>query len=133
MSHLIDTDFVINHLYDRGGATSTLLELRRTGIAVSVITVMEVIEGIEGGRTPQAARRGFRVFLRGTRVLVVSRPIAERAAAIRLDLRRQKRQVNERALDLIVAATALEHGLILVTRNTRDYADIPGIVLYAST
>lgn len=133
MSHLVDTDFVIDHLFNRGSATSTLAELRRTGVAVSVITIIEVIEGIEGGRTPQAARRGFRAFLRGTRVLVVSRAVAERAAGIRLDLRRQKRQVNERALDLIVAATALEHDLILVTRNTRDYDDIPGLRLYQPT
>ena len=28
------------------------------------------------------------------------------------------------------AATALEHGLILVTRNVSDYSDIPGLALY---
>ena len=31
--------------------------------------------------------------------------------------------------DLFLAATALEHDLILVTRNTRDFAGIPGIQL----
>ncbi len=31
--------------------------------------------------------------------------------------------------DLFLAATALEHNLTLVTRNTRDFADIPGLQL----
>ena len=72
-------------------------------------------------------------FLRRTRILVVSRPIADRAATIRFELRRQKRPIDHRLLDLIVAATALEHGLILVTCNTRDYADISGLRLYQPT
>ncbi len=32
-------------------------------------------------------------------------------------------------LDLLTAAVALAHGLILVTHNTRDYANVPGIIL----
>jgi tRNA(fMet)-specific endonuclease VapC len=73
------------------------------------------------------------MFPRGTRVLIVSRSIAKRAATIRIDLRRQKRQVNERALDILIAATAIEHNLILVTRNNRDYADIQGLKLHDQT
>ena len=72
-------------------------------------------------------------MLRRIRILVVSRPIAERAATIRLDLRRQKRLVNDRALDILIAATAMEHRLILVTRNVRDYSDIPGLQLHQPT
>lgn len=106
--------------------------MKRSGIALSVITYLEGLEGITGGRDPQRNRRAFRSFLRGTRLLVVSRPIAERAAIIRLDLRRQMRQVNERALDILIAATAIEHGLTLVTRNVRDYADIPDLRLHGS-
>ena len=47
-------------------------------------------------------------------------------------MRRQGKRVGQRALDLIVAATAIEHDLVLVTRNVRDYADIPQIKLYES-
>jgi len=34
-------------------------------------------------------------------------------------------------LDLLIAATALEHELTIVTRNIEDFNDIPGLVLYA--
>jgi predicted nucleic acid-binding protein len=32
--------------------------------------------------------------------------------------------------DLIIAATALEYGLTVVTRNVHDYRDIPGLSLH---
>ena len=56
--------------------------------------------------------------------------IAERCAGLRETLQRHGKRVRPRALDLIVAATALEYGLTLVTRNTDDYRDIPGLTLY---
>ena len=31
--------------------------------------------------------------------------------------------------DALIAATALEHGLTLMTRNVRDFAQIPGLML----
>ncbi len=41
--------------------------------------------------------------------------------------------MNARSLDLIIAATALEYNLTLVTRNTEDYADVPDLKLYRSS
>jgi predicted nucleic acid-binding protein len=45
-------------------------------------------------------------------------------------LRSQNKRVKSRALDLIIAATALEDGLTLVTNNTDDFKDIPDLTLY---
>jgi predicted nucleic acid-binding protein len=33
------------------------------------------------------------------------------------------------AFDSIIAATAIEHGLVLVTRNERDFANVPLVVI----
>ena len=38
--------------------------------------------------------------------------------------------MNHRAMDLLIAATALEHDLVLVTRNTRHYADVADLRLH---
>lgn len=132
MSYLIDSDVVVDSLFDQHDALTLLAGLRQAGLAISVISYMEVGEGIASSRSPLQARRGMQAFMRGTRLLVVGRSIADRAAAIRLDLRNQKRPVNDRALDIIVAATAIEHRLTLVTRNLRDYQDIDGLQLYRS-
>jgi predicted nucleic acid-binding protein len=39
------------------------------------------------------------------------------------------RILQPRALDLLIAATALTYDLELLTRNTRDFADVPGLKL----
>jgi predicted nucleic acid-binding protein len=46
--------------------------------------------------------------------------VAQRCARLREALRGDRRRVDARAFDLLVAATALEYDLTLVTRNLRD-------------
>lgn len=130
MRYLVDTDWIADWLVGEPEAVRVLAEFRRSGLAISAISYMEIVEGIAGSRTPRRARDGFRAFLHGTRFLVVSRAVADRAATIRLDLRRRKRRVSERSLDIVVAATAVQHGLVLVTRNVRDYEDIGDLQLH---
>ncbi|MBI4493912.1 MAG: type II toxin-antitoxin system VapC family toxin [Chloroflexi bacterium] len=52
----------------------------------------------------------------------------QRFARIRGQLRRSGRVVGDP--DLLIAATALHHHLILVTRNLRDFSRIPDLKLY---
>jgi hypothetical protein len=56
--------------------------------------------------------------------------VAERCARLRETLRSQNKWVTSRALDLIIAATALEYRLTLVTKNRDDFKDIPDLSLY---
>jgi predicted nucleic acid-binding protein len=62
-------------------------------------------------------------------LLPLSPAVARRCAELRRQLRRQGKRVRARALDLIVAATAIEYDLTLVTNNTAGYRDIPGLKL----
>ena len=132
MTYLADSDVIASWLVGIQRVDANLATLKRQGLAVSTITYLEVFEGIIGGRNPRRNRQVFRTFLRGIRVIVVSRPIAERAAEIRLELRAQRRQVDHHAMDILIAATGIEHGITLVTGNIRDYADIPGLQLYGT-
>lgn len=132
MPYLIDTDWAIDYLLGQDDAVDLLQRLRGDRIGISVITYMEVVEGIRGGREARTALLGFGAFLRGTRVFAIGRPIAERAALVRVNIRAAGRGVDHRALDLLIAATAIEHDLILVTRNIRHYDDIPELRLLPS-
>jgi len=65
--------------------------------------------------------------------LPLSQAVARRCARLRHGLKQQGKRVHPRALDLIIAATALEHNLTLVTRNIIDYNDIPDLKLYQTS
>ncbi|HWO99217.1 MAG TPA: type II toxin-antitoxin system VapC family toxin [Methylococcus sp.] len=94
---------------------------------LSVLTIGEIRRGIERLTDPAQQRRltdwleGTLLPWLGSRLLPVSLAVAERwgrlcgAAARPLP-----------TIDSLLAATALEHGLILVTRNLGDF-DLPGI------
>lgn len=62
-------------------------------------------------------------------VLPLDQAVERRLVHIRRDLLDRRRPIKHRAYDLIVAATAVAHDLTLITGNTRDYADIPGLRL----
>ncbi len=128
MSHLIDTDVLIYHLNDVAAATQLLRQIFRSSQpAISTITYMEVLEGLPLSPDPASAGARFRALSIHVPLIDVDRTIAEQCARIRQQLRGQGRSLRPRALDLLIAATAIEHGLTLVTNNPRDYRDIPGI------
>ncbi len=130
MPHLIDSDWVIDHLEDIPAAVELLDKLTADGIAISIITYMEVFQGIDRSPNPHEARRKFEAFIGGVPVIPLSIAVAERCARLRETLKQQHKRVNSRALDLINAAIALEYNLTLVTRNIEDYNDIPDIKFY---
>lgn len=131
MKYLIDSDLVVDWLNGHQPTIALVSPLLGDGIALSIVTYAEIFEGIYGGRDPRAEERAFRAFLRGLTLLPITRSVARRTAGLRRDLRARQRPVAQRALDLFIAATALEHGLILLTRNTKDYQDVPGLQLHS--
>lgn len=132
VKYLVDTDWVIDYLNQRSPAHDELPSLFPHGVAISIITFTEIYEGIYSSRDPERAEQVFLDFLRSCRVLALTRAVAKRHARIRGELRQRKRPVTHRALDLLIAATALARELTLVTNNLRDYTDIPALRLYPS-
>jgi predicted nucleic acid-binding protein len=89
-----------------------------------------VYEGLfsDNGGTFSAAEEGFRRFLETVNVYSVTISTMHRFARIRHDLRRVGRRLED--TDLLIAATALEHDLTLVTRNVNHFVRVPGLRLY---
>ena len=130
MPYLVDSNVVIDQLTDVPSASAVLESLTPKGLAISIVTYMEAFQGIERSPDVEQAREKFQAFTDGVLILPFSFAVAERCARLRETLRTQKKRVNSRALDLIIAATALEYDLTLVTKNTEDFTDIPGLTLY---
>jgi tRNA(fMet)-specific endonuclease VapC len=129
MPYLIDSHVVIDHLAAVPEASDLLSRLAKDGIAISIITYMETFQGVTRSPQPQAAHSKFHAFVKHIPVLPLSLAVAERCARLRETLRTHNKRVNSRALDLIIAATALEYDLTLVTENSKDFADIPELSL----
>ncbi len=130
MPYLIDSDWVIDFLAQESEALQLIEQLAQEGIAISIITYMEVYQGVLRSQEAEAASALFAALVEAVPVLPFSRAVAERCAQLREILRQQGKRPQQRALDLIIAATALTYGLVLVTRNVADYQDLPDLVLY---
>jgi predicted nucleic acid-binding protein len=99
----------------------------------SVISLGEIVKGITV--LPASQRReGLQDWLDGTlrpwfegRILPVTAPIAERWGVISGECRLQGKQVK--IADGLLVATALQHDLTLVTRNTKDFEGLGVTVL----
>ena len=130
--YLLDSDWLIDYLGGLPEAVNLLQPLAGVGLAFSVITYMEAFEGILRKDDPPAAQARLRAGLSPFQVIPVSAGIAERCAVIRYHIRSGGRRIRDRAPDLMIAATALEYDLTLVTRNIEDYSDVAGLRLYSS-
>jgi predicted nucleic acid-binding protein len=104
---LVDTDVFVDHL--RGAHE---LAPARDSISYSVITRCELFAGAQEHET------AVELLLSPFSELPVDRRVAETAGRIR-------RETGVRTPDALIAATALAHGLTLMTRNRRDFDGVP--------
>jgi len=122
---IVDTDILIDAALQIKDAIDSLAEIeRRSGLAVSVITQMELLVGCRN----KTELRNAEGFLQRFVVLKLDERICDAA----LDLLRQHRLTHGLAIpDALIAATALTAGQPLITKNQRDYRFIAGLQLLA--
>lgn len=126
MIYLLDTNVVseLRKSADRAdpGVRAWAGGQRTSELWLSVITIMEVEIGVariekRDGRQGGTLRRWFERDLLPAfegRLLPIDVTVARRAAALHVPDPRPER-------DVLIAATALERGMIVVTRNTSDF------------
>jgi predicted nucleic acid-binding protein len=124
MMYLTDSTFVIDFFAGQPTAVTLMPSLLDAGLGSSVVSYMELWEGVAANPDPRRAARQLRLFVAEVRVVPFSQRVARRAALLRVELRQLRRPLEQRALDILIAATALEHDLTLVTSD-RDFDDMP--------
>src|SRR5437588_1622818 len=126
---LLDTDMVSEIIKLRNATVrqKALVYTQQHGqLAFSAMTRYEIIRGYrDQNATTQLAR--FSVFCQHAIVFAVTDAIFDRAAELWVTGRQGGHPHND--ADLIIAATALEHGRVLITGNTAHFAWIPGLRL----
>ena len=130
LSYLLDTN-VLSELRRKAPnrhAVEWVESRPASALFLSVLTVGEIRRGIESlaaGRRRHAlldwVETELPMFFAG-RLLAVDLGVADRWG--RLPSAAGK---PLRAIDSLLAATALQHGLAMVTRNVRDFSAVPGL------
>lgn len=126
--YLIDSDWTIDYIGRTRRARELLDTLDPHDIAISQMTQGEVYEGIYYGRDRDRMEPIFDRFLETVALLPLDSAVMRRFAILRGGLRREGRLISD--TDLLIAATAIESGRTLVTRNLRDFARVPGLTLH---
>jgi tRNA(fMet)-specific endonuclease VapC len=102
-------------------------QLADVGITVSVITAGEIYDGLLSTASPAERQTQFDRFLQAVDVVAPDLTVAQRYAAIRHDLRARGLQIPDN--DIWIAATALAHGLSVVSRDVH-FDRIPDLEVY---
>ena len=119
---LIDSDVLVWMTRGHGGAVQRLAQVLPWQL--SAVTYIELAQGCRSKAELALIKKGLTVS--HAQILHVTPSITERAMAL----------IDSHALshglqlgDSLIAATALEHGLTLLTGNRKHFAKLPGLAL----
>lgn len=130
MTYLLDTNVVSELVRPRPAPKVRAWIAARDEVALSVISIEEIVFGIE--RAPAARRIRLSAWfddLLGnvSRIEEITPAVARAAGELRARRTRAGRPVAQ--ADMLIAATALVRGLTLATRNVSDFEDC-GVIIF---
>ena len=126
MRYLLDTCVISDFVKGEAGTIARLKQTPPADVAISAITVMELRYGL--ALNPQRAQKiepAIASILSSANILPFSNVEAEQAAQIRAVLKSQGQPIG--AYDILIAATALQHGLIMATANQREFERVANL------
>ena len=125
--YLLDTGPLAALLYGRQAASELITPwMRRHEAATSILVFGEVIEYAKGSPDYAKHHAGLRHLLGEIRPYFLTYPIAERYADLRRQLRRPHGPGLIGDVDTLIAATALERDLTVVTMDA-DFQRVPDL------
>jgi tRNA(fMet)-specific endonuclease VapC len=127
VSHLLDTDTCVLWLRKNLNVRQRLLRLRPDQVAVSVITAGELYYGAAKSAREAEETAKVEALLTPMTLLPLNDPILRSFGSLKAQFERVGERLDN--FDLLIAATALAEGRILVTLNTRHFRRIDGLQL----
>ncbi len=126
MAYLLDTCAISDFIWNRGNTAERLKAENTATLFISVISRLEIEYGL--ALNPPLAKKIKPILtslMLEIPVLDFDEDSALKASHIRAHLRQQGTPIGP--YDLLIAATALTHDLVLVTSNTKEFERIEGL------
>ena len=125
--YLLDSNLCINFIRGRHWAHAALAKVTPLDVAISAVSVGELYEGVHRSRDPEKELPKTETFLKAFEIIALGAEEAKAWGLLEARLRKQGKPIE--AEDGMIAATALCHGLTLVTGNTKHFERVKGLKL----
>lgn len=124
VAYLLDTNVCIDFLLGRSARLAERMAAEFDRLSVSAVTAAELRVGNRGSSDPVGDLRRVDTFLALLNIL----PFDDAAAHTYAEMVRLV-GVRRRGFDRLIGAQAMASAMVLVTRNEKDFVDIPGLTV----
>ncbi len=125
LKYLLDTNIVIYVIKRRPLEVLQTFNLHASRMAISVVTLAELLHGAEKSSQPAAHLAVVEDFCSRLEVLPYGNKAAQHYGAIRAALERTGQPIGVN--DLHIAGHARSEGLVLVTNREKEFSRVPGL------
>ncbi|MBL7718611.1 MAG: type II toxin-antitoxin system VapC family toxin [Flavipsychrobacter sp.] len=123
--YLFDTSICVFFLRGKLNLDDTIRAVGLENCYISEITVFELWYGAENSDNPTKSHRSVNAFLAGLNIIPISGCV-KKYAKEKVRLKKAGKPMHDE-FDLLIGATAIEHGLILITDNVKDFQRLNGL------
>lgn len=127
LKYLLDTNTVIYVIKRRPAKALKSFNRHATQLAISSITLAELMHGVEKSERPEQNLLVVEDFCSRLEVLDYGTKAAAHYGAIRAELERKGTTIGVN--DLHIAGHARSEGLIVVTNNLKEFKRVPGLLV----
>lgn len=125
--YVLDTNTLIYFFKEKGRVAEHMFRCSPREIGIPTVVLFELECGICLSSAPEKRQEQLQRLLSVVTVLPFEAGVARAAAKIKTSLEQKGTPIG--AYDILIAATALAHGRILVTHNTREFKGVTGLQL----
>ena len=125
LKYMLDTDISIFIIKRRPVELLTAFNAYDGQIAISSITLSELLHGVEKSANPKKNRDNVESFVSRLEVLEYTPKASAHYGDIRADLERKGQVIGVN--DMHIAAHARSEGVIAVTNNVREFGRVDGL------
>lgn len=125
IKYLLDTNICIFTIKRKPPEIQELFRQHQGQMAISTITLMELIYGAEKSQAPERNLTDIEGFAARLEVLEYGSEAAKHTGQLRAELARMGQPIGP--YDQMIAGHARSSGLIVVTNNLREFERVPGL------